>query len=94
MMPVLGIVDLIAAGVLSLQIFQVSVPAWITIFFVIFLLIKIIAFPFNLAALIDLFAVIFLILTSFGPLPHEFPLAVSGILAIKGAQSLLSIYIF
>lgn len=87
-MIALGILDISAAAMLGLRIFNINIVHWLLIALAIYLLIKVILFPFNIASAVDLFAAVLLIFSIFGLLPQEFPLLIAGVLGMKGIQSI------
>jgi hypothetical protein len=87
-MMYLGIADILSAGFLGLKILGVSLPIFIFALSAGYLIVKNLFFGLNWASAIDLSAAGLMILTIFSSLPGNYYPLISGVLAIKGFQSI------
>ncbi len=90
MMLILGISDILAAGVLLLKGFGFDLPAIALIVAGLYLLVKLFIFPLNIAGVIDFVAGILILISFFVVLPKALVLIVAIPLLWKAIQGFLA----
>ena len=90
MVKFLGILDILAAGLLAGSAFQLAIPAGLVIGFAVYLFLKALLFLLDIGSLFDIIGGILLILTLSIALPQVLLFIAAGLVGLKGIMSLFA----
>ncbi|HJN62122.1 MAG TPA: hypothetical protein QGH92_00770 [Candidatus Parcubacteria bacterium] len=89
-MLILGLGDIIAAGLLMSRVYDIDIPILIIMAFAGYLLLKGLIFIMDIGSLVDIVAGALLILSLYFGIPNIFFFAAAALLAFKGIMTLFA----